>query len=99
MFNTENEVIKILQDMINPIHPNATVRVGKSEQKENSIIREVTFFILIPASVDRDLTIKEINKLSIKHDRELYFSGSESGMLHGDMEQDWLFITTQIQGI
>jgi hypothetical protein len=59
----------------------------------------VTFFVIIPVSVNRDTMIKAINNLSLTHDRKLYFSGSESGLLYGDVENDWLFITTEIMGV
>lgn len=99
MFKTENEVIDIIKPAIRAFHPNTQIRVGKSAQGKNSLNRLVTFFVIVPITVSRDNVIKSINELSILHDRELYFSGSESGMLYGDLENDWLFITAEIMGV
>lgn len=96
MFKTEKEVTEILEATIHPLHSNTQIRAGKSTQKENTLSREVTFFIILPLSVDRDEVIKKLNELTIKYDRRLYFSGSEAGLLHGDIENDWFFITAEI---
>ena len=99
MFNTESEVIAIIKPIVTALHPNVQIRVGKSSQGSNTLNRIVTFFVIIPVSVNRDTMIKAINNLCLTHDRKLYFSGSESGLLYGDVENDWLFITTEIMGV
>ena len=99
-FKTESEVIAILKPIVSGFHPNTKVRVGKSTQSNRGLTREVTFFIIIPIEVDRDVAIKSLNELTVeylsKDDYTLYFSGSEAGLLHGDQENDWLFITAEI---
>ena len=99
MFKSELEVIKLLRPVVDGFHNNAEVRVGKSTQSDRNVERAVTFFIIVPVSVDRDTSIKALNILSMAHDMNLYFSGSESGLLHGDIENDWLFMTANIQGV
>jgi len=96
MYKSENEVKTILQNMIDPFHKNIDIRVGKRSQGQSTQIREVTFFVLIPIAVDVSPIIKELNTLPALHNREIYFSGSETGMLHGDDLHDWLFITAEI---
>lgn len=99
MFKTESDVVAILKPIVRGFHPNVQIRAGKSSQAQNTLNRIVTFFIIVPLTVDRDAIIKAINLLSLEHDRKLYFSGSESGLLYGDVENDWLFITTEIMGV
>jgi len=96
MFKTENEVIEILKPVVALLHPNTQIRVGKAVQEQISLIRKVTFFVVIPISVNRDDIIKIFNELSIKYNREIFFSGSEAGFLHSDLENDWFFITAEI---
>jgi len=99
MFKTESEVIAILETAARVYHPNVKVRTGRSSQTSRGLNRDVVFFLIVPISVNRDDIIKSLNLLSLKYDRELYFSGSEAGMLYGDIENDWLFITAQIMGV
>lgn len=96
MFKTEKDVIEIIENSIHSLHKNTKVFAGKSSQPQNSLSREVVFFIVVPVSVDRDEIIKTLNVLTLQNDRELYFSGSEMGILHNDTENDWFFITAEI---
>jgi len=98
MFKSESEVIEILKPLFHEEHPNTKIRVLKRNANEKTAYRETVFFVTIPVDVDVVPIIKELNELHEQYDRQLYFSGSEMGLLHGDNEHDWLFITANIIG-
>ena len=95
LLQSEIEAKTIIETAISAFTESRVV-IGKAEQGAKSSMREVTFFIIVPTSIDITALSKTLTEMSLDNELLLAFTGYDHGMLHGDMESYFFFVKAKI---